>query len=449
MSHLSVILCILPLGCGVLAATGATPGSAHCEVQKLISDDTVPPLYRLDYGDSVALDGDRAVVGALYFDRHPCWDCVHTGFAYVYRHDGARWIPETRLSHSDGTLFDYFGETVSISGDTVVVGGRFLGAAYVFHHEDTGWVQEEKLMPWDGPVYFYGSQVSVSGNVAVVGAGTGAAYVFRRQAGGWAPEQKLDAAPYVALGRSLAVSGDYVLIGSPDYPDPRGGTGAVYVFRYDGGNWIEDPKLVPHETPGGQFGSSIAVHGVRVLIGAPYQDDPEPDTGAAYVFRREGRMWVQEGRLIPNGAGEGDHIGYDLALGCDYALLAQNDVEVGAGTGTVHVFTRSDMAWSELGTLEPRRCDGSRVAVGPVVTNDVFALVVAHEVTDVPDTSGSIRVYTLSEACRSVLDYAAFQRCFSGDGGGVLPGCETQDWGADGDIDLDDYREFLRAFKGP
>jgi len=403
----------------------------------------------LDYGDSIALDGDRAVVGALYFDRHPCWDCIHTGFAYVYRHDGARWIPETRLSHSDGTLSDYFGETVSISGDTVVVGGRFLGAAYVFHHEDTGWVQEAKLMPWDGPVYFYGSQVSVSGNVAVVGADAGAVYVFRRQAGGWAPEQKLNAVPSVLLGRSLAVNGDYVLVGSPDYPDPRGGLGAVYAFRYDGNNWIEYPKLVPDETPGGQFGSSVAVHGVRVLIGAPYQDDPEPHTGAAYVFRREGTKWVQEGRLIPSGAGEGDHIGYDLALGCDYALLAQNDVELGAGTGTVYVFTRSDMAWSEIGTLEPRRCDGSRVAVGPMVTNGVSALIVAHEVADVPDTSGSVRVYTLSEACRSVLDYAAFQRCFSGDGGGILGGCGPFDTEPDGDIDLNDLVQFLRTFRGP
>ena len=278
--------------------------NAQCEVQTLTTDDTVPPWQFL-FGSSVAASEDHVVVGATYSNAI---STVNSGFAYVYRRDGTRWIEEQRLSPSDGTLTDHFGDKVAISGDRVAVSAWGLQAVYVFRREAEGWVEEAKLVPWDAPAWNdFGRPIGMTGDVIVVGAEeddeagarVGAAYVYRRTNTSWLPDQKLLASDAWesggSFGRAVALDGDYILVADPSHVRDEGGTGWVYVFRHNGNQWIEEQMLIGSDTAiGDSFGNALALNDNLALIGAPYYDGGFTNAGAAYVFRRESASWVEE-----------------------------------------------------------------------------------------------------------------------------------------------------------
>jgi len=142
------------------------------------------------FGTSVAIDDNVCVVGAIGDDD----DGEQSGSAYVFRFDGDSWVEEAKLTASDGTYYDVFGESVSIRGDVCAVSaprnddnGDESGAAYIFRYIDPNWVQEDKLTAFDGEDYdYFGSSVSIDSGTAVVGAdgkwqNTGGAYLYAVQ----------------------------------------------------------------------------------------------------------------------------------------------------------------------------------------------------------------------------------------------------------------------------
>jgi hypothetical protein len=179
----------------------------------------------------------------------------------VYRWDGAEWLQEQKLLPDDGAPDDWFGRSVSVSGDVAVIGarshddnGRDSGSAYVFRRDGAEWRQEQKLLPDDGARDdWFGHSVSVSGDVAVIGAwldndnGTdsGSAYVFRRDGAEWRQEQKLlagDGAPEDRFGLDVSVSGDVAVIGASFDDDNGDNSGSAYVFDVGGcGACTRDP----------------------------------------------------------------------------------------------------------------------------------------------------------------------------------------------------------------
>jgi len=166
-----------------------------------------------------------------------------SGSAYVFHREGANWVEESKFTASDGVTDDRFGTSVSISGDYVVVGanedddnGYNAGSAYIFRHEGADWVEETKLTASDGGAYDnFGTSVSISGDYAIVGASgdndngshSGSAYVFRREGSDWVEETKLTASDgdyddY--FGTSVSISGVYAIVGAP-YDDDNGDSG--------------------------------------------------------------------------------------------------------------------------------------------------------------------------------------------------------------------------------
>ena len=141
------------------------------------------------FGLSISISGDYVVGGAFGDDNG-----LGSGSAYVFKRTGTSWAQEAKLLPSDGATFDSFGYSVSLSGDYAVVGaiwdgdnGTFSGSAYVFKRTGTSWTQEAKLLPSDGAAFdFFGNSVSISGDYAVVGASSdddngdasGSAYVY-------------------------------------------------------------------------------------------------------------------------------------------------------------------------------------------------------------------------------------------------------------------------------
>ena len=217
-----------------------------------------------------------------------------SGSAYVFRFDSTDWFQEVKLLPSDGAAGDYFGYSVTISGDTAIIGAIFdddngenSGSAYVFHFNGSNWNQQAKLLSSDsnGGEYF-GCSVAVSGDAAVIGAifddhndiVTGSAYVFRYSGANWAQEAKLLASDGKMLGYfgySVAISGDIVVVGAYN-------SCAAYMFQYNGSNWNQEAKLRASDSMAGDdFGYAVAISGDIALIGADCDDH---GSGSAYLF---------------------------------------------------------------------------------------------------------------------------------------------------------------------
>ncbi len=170
-----------------------------------------------------------------------------------------------KLLASDGAADDHFGVSVSLDGDTALIGvmrdfflDDSLGSAYVFVRDTNGnWTERAKLTASDGAALdYFGSSVSLDGNTALIGAeyndgsGTngGSAYVFVRDTNGnWTERAKLTASDGSAgdeFGSEVSVDGDTALIGTPDDDDNAEHSGSAYVFVRDtNGNWTERAKL--------------------------------------------------------------------------------------------------------------------------------------------------------------------------------------------------------------
>ena len=156
----------------VLAAMWFTPSSSgqvlREPVRLVASDVAADDLF----GQSVSVSGNVTVVGAPYDDDNGS----QSGSVYVFRRNGSTWAQEQKLLPSDGALGALFGGSVSISGNVAVVGaqdhenGGYSGSAYVFRRNGSRWIQEQKLLASDGaPFDYFGLSVSVSGDVAIVG----------------------------------------------------------------------------------------------------------------------------------------------------------------------------------------------------------------------------------------------------------------------------------------
>ena len=163
------------------------------------------------------------------------------------------WTEQQELTAADGAMGDQFGNSVSVSGDTAVIGAAdknaYQGAAYVFVQSGGIWSQQQELIASDGTGNdAFGSSVSVSGDTAVIGAsgkntGQGAVYVFVRSGGVWTQQQELtasDGAPRDNFGWSVSLSGNTAVIGASGKSES---VGAAYVFALTGGVWRQKQKL--------------------------------------------------------------------------------------------------------------------------------------------------------------------------------------------------------------
>ncbi|MFV1968292.1 MAG: FG-GAP repeat protein [Pirellulaceae bacterium] len=199
------------------------------------------------FGKAVALDDDRVVVGAARAGITP-------GSAYIFEKLGATWTEVARLTSGDATAGDDFGASVAMSGNRVVVGaprdddnGRYSGSAYIFEKRESGWAQVAKLTPKDGTASdWFGNSVAISGDRVVIGATSGgnrevgAAYVFEGSGAAWNEVARLaagDGHQYDRHGFSVAMSGDTVVVGAPvvgapSCCDQRSGPrpGSAYVY---------------------------------------------------------------------------------------------------------------------------------------------------------------------------------------------------------------------------
>jgi hypothetical protein len=293
------------------------------------------------------------------------------------------WVQLAKLVASDGEGADYFGGSVSISGDTVVVGAPRLshlngtGLAYVFVKPASGWAnmtQTAELTTTDagGPGKYdeFGCSVSISGNTIVVGAdfgdaspggGEGAAYVFVEPAGGWTnmtETAKLiasDAESDDAFGHAVAISGNTVVVGAPHWPFASSQQGAAYVFVEPTTGWTnmtETAKLTPSDGSAYDwFGGAVSADGDTLVVGASQNYSSAVGTGVAYVFAKPSSGWTnmnETAELAASDGVTGDGLGFSVSIsgntvvaGTPYATVGSNQSQ-----GATYVFVGPASGWT-------------------------------------------------------------------------------------------------------
>ena len=316
------------------------------------------------FGGCVSIDGDYAVIGALGDDDYG----EASGAAYVFKRSGSTWIEQHKLTASDGASMDFFGCSVSIYGDYIIVGaerdddnGIGTGSAYVFKRSDSTWIEEQKLTASDGAsMDEFGCSVSLYENYAIIGAsynGNGKAYVFKRSGSTWIEEQKLTASDGEYgddFGWSVSLDGDYILIGAPGNDDYGDDSGAAYIFTYSGSTWIEQVKL--NDTNGAEsdwFGLHVAINGDYAVVGA-HLDDNYDSTGSVFIFKRSGSIWNEVQKLnISNSIAFGWYVSCDVD-NIIVASIADNDNE-----GAAYIYRYDDTSSSWIFVQKITASDGA------------------------------------------------------------------------------------------
>jgi phosphopantetheinyl transferase len=352
-------------GDNTLSAAGSAyifklDGTSWSQKAKLMASDRAAGD---NFGTSVSISGDYAIIGAVREDDK--------GSAYIFMRDGSNWSQQAKLVAADRAVDDKFGVSVSISGDYAIVGAHFededasgnntqsnAGSAYIFMRDGINWSQGAKLVASDrARIDYFGHSVSISGDYAIVGAsnttrGAGSAYIFMRDGTSWSQQAKLvasDKGPDDCFGDRVSISGDYAIVGAYREDEDASGNnrlldaGSAYIFKRDGTNWSQQAKLVASDRAENDwFGISISISGDYAIVGA-YSEDEDASgnntldgAGSAYIFKRDGTSWSQKAKLVASDRAQWDLFGNSVSISDDYAIVgAQGEDEDASGNNTL------------------------------------------------------------------------------------------------------------------
>jgi hypothetical protein len=321
------------------------------------------------FGVSTAISGNTVVVGSNNA-------VASAGAAYVFVQPSSGWanaLQTAKLTASDGKTGDGFGNSVSICGNTIVVGApghetgnRLQGAAYVFVKPSTGWqdmTETAELTALDGSEEdAFGVALAISGNTIAIGSTgnnnyLGAVYVYLKPVAGWKTtshfQAKLTDSGDAAgeLGIAVALTDNTVVAGA--YND-NGAPGAAYVFVRPLGGWISTTQTAKLTASDGasvdSFGLSVAISGSTVLVGARNAPSNGVTVGAAYIFAEPATGWIdanETAKLTASDAQAYSGLGFSVAIdgntaavGAAWAAIGQNQLQ-----GASYVFVKPTAGW--------------------------------------------------------------------------------------------------------
>jgi len=267
-----------------------------------------------------------------------------------------------------------FGKDIGLAGDVAISGadlstlyGSRLGLAVIYRiNPTTGlWDEDASFTSSDALSFdFFGRAVDIRGDVAVVGAegrddggidNSGAAYVFRFNGVDWVEEQKLlppDPQSFAIFGSSVSVYGDYIAIASERY-DNSGAvdTGGVYIYKYNSvsGSWSQDDFLISNSFAANDFfGVDIDMVGDVLAVGINKDDEGPRDSGAVDIYRLNVGVWEFEQKLVASDARAEDWFGSEVSVWGNYILVgAPQDDDFGSKSGAAYVFGYDGNNWIE------------------------------------------------------------------------------------------------------
>lgn len=431
------------------------------------------------FGYSAALHGDTLVVGAIYESGDfqstgiPGTDNDNrsrAGAAYVFVRDAGVWSQQAYLKSNNPQASEWFGYSVAVEGDTVAVGSPlylsdFSGAVYVYTRNGTDWTQEARIRPSNiGSNDRFGDSVALSGETLVIGAyaedgdssstvdntndnaaeNSGAAYVFTRSEQTWTQQAYIKA--FNANGgdafseQAIAVDGDTLAIGAYGEDGDADSTvaapnnsasmaGAVYVYARTDTTWTLEAYLKASNVGRTDaFGISISLDGDTLVVGAVNEDGDASSTaaspnegisnaGAVYVFTRSGTSWSQQAYLKASNPSVDDGFGHSVSLSVDTLIVgtatedgdatstATNSNDNARDAGAAYVFTRSGTTWLQQAYLKASNAedrdgfgfsvsiDGDTMAVGAFFEESAATGVNGDQSDNLGAASGAVYIF--------------------------------------------------------
>ena len=301
------------------------------------------------FGDSVSIDGDYAVCAASQDDT------LRKGSAYIFKREGTTWTQQSKIV-KDGTRSDYhqFGRSVAISGDYVIsgmpgdsdTGGNNSGAAYIFKRYGTSWIQMQRIVGTTRTTnHRFGGCVSIDGEYAIVG---------------------------------MHYEGNF--------------KGHASIFKRTGETWTEQIEV---ESDDGdttdRFAGSVSISGNYAIVGAFNDNDNGSGSGSAYIYGLNGSTWSLQQKIIADDGVANDSFGWSVAISGEYALVGAYGH---ASKGCAYIFKRDGTSWTQQAKLissdiEANDSFGQYVAL----KGDIAVISSPNEDPDNVSNAGSVYIF--------------------------------------------------------
>ncbi len=365
---------------------------------KLIASDGANDLF----GGAVAVDGDTIVIGVNHDDIQTNFD--ERGSVYVFVKPNNGWSGQltqsAKLTASDGDAQDWFGQSVAIRGDTIVVGSRNAdngdpGAAYIFVKPENGWSgnlhETAKLVGSDDRQYLdLGIATAIDQDVVVLGQNLDGVYVYVKPINGWAgtltESAVLEASDNADIseefGNAVAINGDTIVSGATRSVGVNQDQGSAYVFVKPTGGWTgtvnETAKLTSSDgAENDLFGQSVAVGGDTIAVGSwPLNFGSDEKQGSLYVFVKPIAGWtgnLNESAKLTMSDGDYDStFGYNVGLSGDMIVAGNHGDVIGTREqGSTYVFNKPTSGWA--GNLH----ETAKLVASDASLSDDFGIAVA------------------------------------------------------------------------
>jgi hypothetical protein len=345
---------LVAVGAGGDGADGAVylykrQGMIYVFEEKLVDPDGTPES---EFGRTVAIQGNKVIIGARFAQ---VGDQERAGAVYVFGKHGDFWQFEDKISSPSPEFEDNFGRALAIQGNLLVVTARKenqnandVGAAYVFTYKNGEWKYQSKITAGD-PVAkaYFGQSVALLGDRLVIGArnadpnAAGGFYLFQKSEDGWMEIAKvtpLEGQSDDQYGFTIVFSGDTIVVGARR-ADSGGLTnsGAVFVYTVKGDSVELVTRLTASDaSEGDEFGQSVAIAGDVIAVGA-WRDkiDDNGKQGSIYLFHRKGGQWIETDKIIASDGTTGDEFGYSLSAFGN--LMVTGAHKAGSGVGAAYV----------------------------------------------------------------------------------------------------------------
>jgi len=376
-----------------------------------------------EFGKSVDIDGNYAIVGAPKENDN--------GAIYIYKYDGTDWIQQTRIPSSAGNTGDNFGQSVSISGNFAVIGAPYYdsvaetdGAVFILMRTtdpNEPWIKHEIITPESETAgELFGYSVDVDNGILAIGAigdnidgdQSGAVYLYEGKTTGWEFLATLsagtDGQPEDWLGYSVAVDDGVVVaaaVNDDDDDDPNNtDSGSVYVFakNSEGTGWEKKAKLTASDAATEDwFGYSVDIERDNIIVGATGDDDDGLKSGSVYIFQDISSQeadpnWVQAQKLSASDAAKFDRFGSSVSINNSLAVIgARYDDDNGTNSGSAYIFAKDQAGWFEyekITGIAPQSYDylGHNVAM-----SDYYIILGAYGDDDNGTASGSVEIMNI------------------------------------------------------
>jgi len=376
----------------------------------------IPPVDVNDdfYGSTIAIDGDRIVVGShdTRTGSNPA------GVVFVFEKVGAAWEYSATITPSQPTFTLDFGYSVDVQGDRIIVGttrdaqfGANSGAAFIYQLEANTWMLNDKITrPGAGSQQYFGHKVSFDGDFVYISAPSvinqvaGFGDVFKMiddPVDGWVEVARFEAADSLQFaanfGANFTIDGDNIAIGC--YDTATGDPGRVHCYRETSTNSYDEQVLYEGDAAGfDHFGEVIAMDGTTAVVGMPESNNAfSGEAGAGYICEL-----AEDGQsVLSMQAIAGDNLiqsfGQSVAIDDDTAIIGAPLRQMGNGyPGAAYVYVRGETEWKrQTMLLYATPADGDRFGASVDVSGDTIVIGVPREDSHLTDT-GIVQVLTRS-----------------------------------------------------